>query len=305
MIELPDKYKIKIINRHGLSGEKWLNSIDAIVDKYTSQFQLEDVQLTPNLSMNIVLFAKSPQYGNVVMKLGAPNKTSITEIEVMKYYSSTTYVPKCYYSCINNRVMILERISPGYTLLDSLQDIEERVKIFSDISNHLLVASNGKEDFPICEELFREKVEYAYEHKQTYSDILWMIDIANNIYTKIKKRNLPKYILHGDLHHKNILKAKNGWKAIDPHGIIGERVIEASQFIRTELEHINLEDSQINQLIFLLSKYFKEDSELILETLFVNIIEKIIWYIKNKYDSDRISFNINICKKLLSYINVR
>ncbi len=30
-------------------------------------------------------------------------------------------------------------------------------------------------------------------------------------------------LLHGDLHHHNILSTQHGWLAIDPKGIIGEK----------------------------------------------------------------------------------
>jgi streptomycin 6-kinase len=39
-------------------------------------------------------------------------------------------------------------------------------------------------------------------------------------------------VLHGDLHHENILRAGDGWLAIDPKGMIGEREYETGAFIR-------------------------------------------------------------------------
>ncbi len=118
MLEIPNEYKNKIINRYGAKGEEWLENINNIVGKYKKQFQLQDIKLIENLSMNIVIFSKSHQYGEIVMKIGAPGKTSITEMKVMKCYLAE-YVPQCYASC--------------------LEDREERIKIFSNIANHLLV----------------------------------------------------------------------------------------------------------------------------------------------------------------------
>ena len=114
--------------------------------------------------------------------------------------------------------------------------------------------------------------------------------------------NLKKYILHDDLQYRNILKTKEGWKAIDPHGVIGAKVIETSQFIRGELELSSIEGKEIDEIVSLLSKYFKEDKKLILETLYMNIILKIIWYIKNKYSDETISYNLEIGKEILPYI---
>ena len=39
-------------------------------------------------------------------------------------------------------------------------------------------------------------------------------------------------VLHGDLHHENILRSERGWVAIDPKGVIGEREYETGAFIR-------------------------------------------------------------------------
>ena len=38
-------------------------------------------------------------------------------------------------------------------------------------------------------------------------------------------------LLHGDLHHENILKHGDGWLIIDPQGFIGDPVFEVCAFI--------------------------------------------------------------------------
>jgi len=305
MIILSDKFKTKIINRYGKEGNKWLNNIDNIIMKYKKIFMLKNIRLVDNISMNVVLFAESPKFGNIVIKIGAPSKTIISEMHVIKYYSPN-YFPKCYYYSIEDKVLILERIFPGYNL-SILENFEEKTKVFIDISNNLLIPIENvkdKEQFLTFHDIFKSKIEYAYQNKSQYLDILWMIDKANKIYDKIYEMNLPKYILHNDLHCKNILKAEDRWKAIDPHGIIGERVIELSQFIRNELDNINLDNEcEFDEIISLVSKYYKEDKTLILETLYIYIIEKVIHYIKNKDNQKRIIHNINICKKILQYID--
>jgi streptomycin 6-kinase len=39
-------------------------------------------------------------------------------------------------------------------------------------------------------------------------------------------------VLHGDLHHDNILRAGGGWLAIDPKGVVGERAYEPGALLR-------------------------------------------------------------------------
>lgn len=43
------------------------------------------------------------------------------------------------------------------------------------------------------------------------------------------------YLLHGDLHHENILASKAGWKMIDPEGIIGGVEYELMPFLVNNL----------------------------------------------------------------------
>ena len=38
MLEIPNEYKNKIINRYGAKGEEWLENINNIVGKYKKQF---------------------------------------------------------------------------------------------------------------------------------------------------------------------------------------------------------------------------------------------------------------------------
>jgi streptomycin 6-kinase len=43
-------------------------------------------------------------------------------------------------------------------------------------------------------------------------------------------------LLHGDLHHENILASdRDGWLAIDPQGVIGEPAYEAGAFLRNPM----------------------------------------------------------------------
>lgn len=300
MLELPEKFKISIINRYQEEGKEWLNKIDGLIEKYKKLFGLENIRLVENLSINLVFFAQSSQFGEVVVKLGLSKL--VHEINLMKSYASD-FVPKCYYSNTKDGILVLERISPGYSL-HSLENLEERIKIFSNLANHLLVKATENVSFPTFEELFVKDLKYAQNNKPLFKDILWMIDIADLLYHEVQKMNLPNYILHDDLHHGNILKSGNTWKVIDPHGIIGERAIETSQFIRAELKNTNFEENRIDEIASLVSYHFKEDKELILKTLYFYIIRKMIWQTKIKSDAETISYLTNICRKLLLLLNI-
>ncbi len=296
-LELPNKFKEKIINRYGKTGKEWLNGLDFIVEKYQSKFGLEKVELIEKLSMNVVFFAKSHQFGEIILKIGAPSQAALHEINIIQQYSPL-YTAKCYFFNTDDRVMLLERLFPGQPL-NHLPKTEERIKVFCNLANHLLINNYSPETFPSFETLFYKDVTYATQNKSLYVSIMPMITFANQLYQKIQEYHLPKYILHNDLHHKNILQSKDNWKAIDPHGIIGERCLECCQFLRQELTYFNLEPNSIRDFIKLFAQYFQEDEILMLEFLYIYVIRKVIWYIQFKFDSSTISYNIELCKKLL------
>ena len=59
MLELPEKFRKNIINRYNEKGIEWLSNLDNVVNKYINKFELKDVELIKDLSMNLVIFANS------------------------------------------------------------------------------------------------------------------------------------------------------------------------------------------------------------------------------------------------------
>lgn len=300
MITLPKEFKNKIINRYNLYGNNWLMNINAIINKYIEMFQLTNIKLIENLTMNVVLSANSDKYGDIILKIGSPSRNSINEIKFVKHCSSN-YMAKCYYYNIEDRIMLLEKVKPGYSL-DKLENRENRIKVFCDIVNNFTSSNLYINNFETYDKMLIEKINDAKQNINISSNIFYKLIKAQEIYNEINDMNLPKYVLHDDLQHKNILKSQNGWKVIDPHGIVGEKVLETSHFIRAELE---LDDRSINQLdkiVYLVSKYIGEDISLVYKALYITIISKIIFYIKDSYNNDYITYNLNLCNILIKHI---
>lgn len=295
MISLPEKFKKSIINRYYEYGIKWLNNIDKLIIKYIDKYKLYDIRLANKLTMNLVLFAKSQQYGDVVLKI-SPSTTAISEASAIKHYSSE-YSTICYYYDKEDKVMILDLLSPGTSLLN-LDNLEERIKIFSNIATHLMFKTENQGNFKTYKKRFNDKIIYVEENKEKFLDIINIIDTGIQFYKELKEKNLPKYVLHGDLNHRNILKSGDKWKAIDPHGIIAERVFETAPFILNEFTHYNTDIDELDNMISLISEYFKEDKKLIEKALYITIVEKIIWHRQSKYNTKVISTYIDICNYL-------
>lgn len=91
------------------------DNIEGLIEKYKTKFKLSNITIVKNLSINIVLYAYSEIYGDVVIKIGAPSNTTTSEINFI-INSKSKYIVKCYYYNLEDRVMILEKIKPGEQL---------------------------------------------------------------------------------------------------------------------------------------------------------------------------------------------
>jgi streptomycin 6-kinase len=69
-------------------------------------------------------------------------------------------------------------------------------------------------------------------------------------------------LLHGDLHHFNILSVGDGerseWKAIDPFGVIGEKEVEVGAFMRNPNLKLPLSTQQREALLHRIEIFHEE-----------------------------------------------
>ena len=87
-------------------------------------------------------------------------------------------------------------------------------------------------------------------------------------------------LLHGDLHHDNILyDEKEGWLVIDPKGVVGEREIEVSAYLKNPVGHseIYLNEYVIKDRIHVISGRLRLDTTRMLKWCYSLTILSCIW----------------------------
>ncbi|NBT86565.1 MAG: streptomycin phosphotransferase, partial [Alphaproteobacteria bacterium] len=98
----------------------------------------------------------------------------------------------------------------------------------------------------------------------------------------------PDVLLHGDLHHDNILQNDNDWLVIDPKGVIGEPAYEVAAFIRNpipELPHHADATTIIHNRITRFSELLGIPAKGILDWCFVQAVLAWIWSIEDGCDT--------------------
>ncbi len=298
MLELPEEFRRRIINRFGDLAIDWLNNIDSIIEKYKIKFKLNNIEVLKKLTINVVLYAYSEIYGDVIIKLGTPNKSIMDEVNYIRNCNSD-YMVKCYYYNLEDRIMILERIRPGVSLKAEPKR-EDRIGLFCNIVNDILMVANDKESN--YRRYDSSSIERLNKDHNLEAGMKERVKNAQKLFEGINQMNLKEYVLHRDLHHKNILKSNKGWKVIDPHGVVGYKIFEIPQFIKAELEVDNNDISKIQEITNQISKRLREDTNLIYKALYIDTVSKIMFYISSGYSQEIIDYNKKICDEVLKYI---
>jgi streptomycin 6-kinase len=117
------------------------------------------------------------------------------------------------------------------------------------------------------------------------ADIAWATDIANELLA----RQTGVMPLHGDLHHENILADEQGrWRAIDPHGLIGDPAYDAANFYGNPLGRpdITCDEGRIGLLTRRLAAALGHDEEQLLRYAAAHAALSACWSIGDPVSDD-------------------
>lgn len=126
--------------------------------------------------------------------------------------------------------MVIERACPG-TPLSSLvvegRD-EEAVTHFCMVARDLLSVRPPRRGFPTTRDWAREIDRYAETGDRSVNARL--VAKARELFADLDGAGASR-LLHGDLHHDNIVLSERGWLAIDPKGVVGDPALEPAVFL--------------------------------------------------------------------------
>jgi streptomycin 6-kinase len=109
-------------------------------------------------------------------------------------------------------------------------------------------------------------------------------------------------LLHGDLHHENILYHNNNWVFIDPKGVIGNIYFEATTFIYNPITELtnsnNCEEIMLNR-IKLCTKLLNLDKQKLIEWCFLKLVLCWVWNIEDGVNTSDFKKLTNIVYILL------
>jgi streptomycin 6-kinase len=230
---IPENFARICVEMNGEKGKKWLVNLPA---KITDLERRWDIQvLAPfELSYNYVAPAVRSNGERVVLKLGFPNRELTSEIAALRHYGGKGIV-KLIEGDPEAGVMLMEYLEPGVPLLNH-PDPEEATRIAAQVMQELWISAPHDPDHQLI-----TVADWSFGLKRLRAEFgdgtgpfpKHLVEWAESLYAELSQSAGPAMLLHGDLHHWNILSAQRApWLALDPKGLIGEPEYEVGAFLR-------------------------------------------------------------------------
>lgn len=267
-----------IINSYGTLGKQWLNTLAELMKQIEASYGLSNLKPVENLSYNYVL---SGLQGSrpIMLKLGFDTTQLNQETIALNSFNGfgTISVLEA-----NEGMLLLERAVPGMSLR----------RLFPEKDN---------EAIHIACKCLRRLHQAPIPHAHPFPNIKdWLMALdkdlgipADHLQKARKLRDellataAPPVLLHGDLHHDNILKSGNHWVVIDPKGVIGEPAYEVAAFIRNPMPELLLHqniDNIIQNRITECAKALKLSKQRIINWSYVQSVLAWAWALEDSHD---------------------
>lgn len=288
-----------MINMYGDIGKIWLKNLPKRINYLTQIWNLSNLEPVPNLSFNYVMMGNHNSLP-IVLKLTLSEEELSREIAAMQVFNGYGMVPLV--ACEKGAVLI-ERARPGTPLREYFPSQESAsVSIFCNIITALHHASSDLNRLAPYLPLFTPLKEVTAVLDQNW-------DIPEEYLTKARKlkehllaTTTEEVLLHGDLHHDNIIQHGNSFVAIDPKGFIGDRLYDVAPFIRNPMiQLVQLPDafSLLTTRIEMISLMLKADTERVTQWVYVQSLLTWIWSLQDGTDTKAIKHMTALMNQLV------
>ncbi|AEV87389.1 aminoglycoside/hydroxyurea antibiotic resistance kinase [Actinoplanes sp. SE50] len=222
-IALPDSFTRRVAQCWGAPGTRWLADLPEIATRVLHDWDLHLDRPCP-LSLNWVTRVRRADGSAAVLKMGIPGADHLSdEAAALEFFAGRGAVSMLAHDAARGAIL-LEEVRPGRPARSLVPDRDE------DATAALIGVIRGlHRPAPpgiALPELAARRATFD-EHLRRFPDDgplpRHLVERAGRLLTELCETAIERVVLHGDLHHDNVLAAgREPWLVIDPHGLTGD-----------------------------------------------------------------------------------
>ncbi|ANP49893.1 aminoglycoside phosphotransferase family protein [Streptomyces griseochromogenes] len=230
MIDLPSAFVRTTVEREGEPGAAWLAELPGIVDELLTRWGCVPDGAVLHGGVGVIVPVRRPADGEAaVLKVSFPHPGNVHEPDAFAVWGGRGAV-LLHQRGDDRFAMLLERA--GTSTLEQLADGDELAAVAGRINRRLAVpAPPGlprlREQADAWEERLRvdaEELSHALPPHVVGEALATVRELA---------RAQPDTLVHGDLHARNILRARREpWLAVDPKGYAGDPAYDGGTLLK-------------------------------------------------------------------------
>lgn len=226
---LPPGLEAKIRAVWKEKGDDWADQFDHVLSLAVDKWNLSELEPFPNLSFHFVAKARRGSE-IVVLKLGIPEPCFKNEAEALRAFKGGPVVKLLDWDG-GLAAMLLHYVDPGIAFEST----------WSRAADH-------QHTLDLCRTmvgLWREPPNvHQFESTRCLFEKLAPMDSpldphfvsAKLLWVMLEETSQETVLLHGDLHHGNVLRSADGFTAIDPMGVVGDPAFDIMALLHNPVQ---------------------------------------------------------------------
>lgn len=222
---------------YGAAGRAWAAALPAELDRLARRWRLRLGSPYP-ATYSWTAPACRDDGRPVVVKAVFPGSPEwATELATLRLAAGRGY-PDLYDVDEAAGAALLERVRPGTPLaMLAARDDDAATVAAADVMARVWLPMPGADPAAAGLPTVQRWGAGFARHRATYGGsgplAAELFDRAERVFAELVASQAAPVVLHGDLHHDNVLADhRDGWRAIDPKGVVGEPAYEVGALLR-------------------------------------------------------------------------
>lgn len=225
LLEGQDQLRSNIAEVYVDSGQEWLRALPSLIATLGARWNFRLLKVVPDLTYSFVAVVSHRDRETRILKIAPPGERIRSEIAW--YQVNPDGGAEVFASDHEAGALLMEHLIPGSSAKVLVQqgDDDGATRAICEVIKKLRPVPCTHQKFELVADLGA-----SMELLRGMLDAR-LVDEASRLFEDITGDPTTHRIVHGDLHHDNVLLGRKGWCGIDPHGYFGPPAFEVGAMI--------------------------------------------------------------------------